>query len=85
MSRLGFFDLQNFTNDPGMSMKTKEDDKKSEAGADVALERLRCAEGAGRSGCAIKFWPVPSGNFPAPLFGRGGAGMVRLPDCTLAL
>ena len=34
-----------------MSMKTKQKVKKSRAGADVALERLRCAEGAGRAGC----------------------------------
>jgi len=36
-----------------MSMKTKEDDKQSEAGADVAFECLRCAEGAGLSGCGV--------------------------------
>jgi hypothetical protein len=35
-----------------MSMKTKESAKKSWAGADVAFERLRCAEGAVRSDCA---------------------------------
>ena len=33
-------------------MKTKEEDKKSEAGPDIAFECLRCAEGAGPSGCA---------------------------------
>ena len=32
-------------------MKTKDKVKKSRAGADVALERLRCAEGAGRADC----------------------------------
>jgi len=30
-------------------MKTKEEDKQSRAGTDVAFERLRCAEGAVRS------------------------------------
>ena len=34
-----------------MLMKTKHKVKKSWAGADVVLERLRCAEGAGRAGC----------------------------------
>ena len=34
-------------------MKTKEDDKQSEAGADIAFECLRCGEGAGLSGCAV--------------------------------
>ncbi len=33
-------------------MKTKEEDKQSRAGADIALECLRRAEGAVRSGCA---------------------------------
>ena len=36
-----------------MSMKTKEDDKQSEACADIAFECLRCAEGAGLSGCGV--------------------------------
>jgi len=44
--------LQNSTSDPGMSMKTKNSVKKSWAGADVAFERLRCAEGAVWSDCA---------------------------------
>jgi len=35
-----------------MSMKTKDEVERSWAGADVALERLRCAEGAVRSDCA---------------------------------
>jgi len=39
------------TNDPGMFMKTKEEVKMSGAGVDVAVEPLRCAEGAGCSGC----------------------------------
>ena len=34
-------------------MKTKEEDKQSGAGADIVLECLRCAEGAGWSGCAV--------------------------------
>jgi len=34
-----------------MSMKTKDKDRKSWAGGDPALERLRCAEGAVRSDC----------------------------------
>ena len=33
-------------------MKTKEEDKRSGVGADIALECLRCAEGAGGSGRA---------------------------------
>ena len=36
-----------------MSMKTKEEDKLSGAGADTAFECLRCADGARRSGCAV--------------------------------
>jgi hypothetical protein len=40
------------TSDPGMSMKTKGSVKRSRAGADVAFERLRCAEGAVWSDCA---------------------------------
>jgi len=35
-------------------MKTKEEGKQSQAGADIAFECLRCAEGAGRSGCAVR-------------------------------
>ena len=35
-----------------MSMKTKEDDKQSGAGADIVLECLRCAGGAGPLGFA---------------------------------
>jgi len=38
-----------------ISMKTKEEDKKSGVGADIDFECLRCAEGAGRSGWA--WWP----------------------------
>ena len=33
-----------------MFLKTKEDDKESWVGADVAIERLRCAEGAHGAG-----------------------------------
>ena len=43
-------------------MKTKDKVKKSRAGADVALERLRCAEGAGRaarSACpGMSLWDI---------------------------
>ena len=35
-------------------MKTKDSVRKSMAGADVAFERLRCAEGAVRSSCAAR-------------------------------
>jgi len=38
------------TSEPGMSMKTKDTVKMSSAGADVAFERLRSAEGAQRMG-----------------------------------
>ncbi len=34
-------------------MKTKEEGKRPKAGADIAFECLRCAEGAGRSGCLV--------------------------------
>ena len=34
-------------------MKTKEEDNKSLAGAEVVFARLRCAEGARRSNCTL--------------------------------
>jgi hypothetical protein len=40
------------TSDPGMSMKTTGSVKRSWVDADVAFERLRCAEGAVWSDCA---------------------------------
>ena len=46
-------DRQFRQNKARMSMKTKEEDKQSEAGADIALECLRCAEGPGLSGCGV--------------------------------
>jgi len=39
--------VKNWRNKARMFMKTKEDDKQSQAGADIAFECLRCAEGAG--------------------------------------
>jgi len=41
-------------------MKTNDEVKMSMAGANVAFERLRCAEGAGPSDCRPR--PVPPGH-----------------------
>ena len=60
--------LQKSTNDPGMCMKTNDEAKKSLAGADVAFERLRCAEGALRPGRAGRR-TCPFGMFETPHFG----------------
>jgi len=45
--------FENCRNKARMSMKTKEEGKRPKAGADLAFECLRCAEGAGRSGCLV--------------------------------
>ena len=46
--------LQNRGNKARMFMKTKEEDKRSQAGADIAFECLRCAEGAVRAKCTAR-------------------------------
>ena len=69
-TRAPFVELENSGNKASMFMKTKEEIKKSWAGADVAIERLRCAEGAGRSECGPRSVPPEHRRVEKPLSDR---------------